>query len=88
MWFACAAALIVSTVDVGGQISNEINMTSGNPFFSFFEARYKSSIIFIEAGRVVLGLAIFYEAFGQLILAVCLFMALFFERAGVKSMAD
>jgi hypothetical protein len=84
MWFACVAALLVSAVDIGGQMSNEIHAMSGNPLFSFFDVRYKSSIIFFQTGRVGLGLAIFYQAFGQLVLAICLLITLLLERAVKK----
>jgi hypothetical protein len=81
MWLTCIAAILVSAVDVGGQMSNEIHVMSGNPLFSFFDVRYKSSIIFFQTGRVALGVAIFYQAFGQLVLATCLLITLLLERA-------
>jgi len=81
IWLASVVALLVSAVDVGYQMSDEIHVISGNPVFSFVDIRYKSSIIFFQTGRVALGLSIFYQAFGQLVLAICLLITLLLERA-------
>ena len=81
MWLACVAALLVSAVDIGSQMLHQMHIQSGNPMFSFLDVRYKSSIIFIQTGRVALGLSILYQAVGQVVLAMSLLITLSLERA-------